>query len=366
MTTPGLPPLRRPSAMPARKKTTTLLKLAVTAVLLWLLYRKVDFDAFAKIFANADGRWIPAYFAIAFLNMYLSSLRWRLFLRADGIEVPVRQLFASHWIASFCNFFLPSTVGGDVYRVADVGAKSGSVARGGASVFMDRLCGFLAMSFLGFLFPLAGLRHVPRERWPWLLVPVAFFVAFAAVFVLFVRGQGLLRRLVRLAPAPVRGRIEGFTGKFLDSVAAGAARPAVVARAVAISLVFQMFVFTAIAVTGRVLRFPVPFAWYCVFAPLVCILEALPVSINGMGLREAAYAAFFGIAFPLVGFEPPEGLDGPTFARTCAGAMALCYMALTLAYALGGGFLLLLRMYAPRRGGRRPVPAGETAAGDKQ
>ena len=352
--------------MPARKKTTTLLKLAVTAVLLWLLYRKVDFDAFAKIFANADGRWIPAYFAIAFLNMYLSSLRWRLFLRADGIEVPVRQLFASHWIASFCNFFLPSTVGGDVYRVADVGAKSGSVARGGASVFMDRLCGFLAMSFLGFLFPLAGLRHVPREHWPWLLVPVAFFVAFAAVFVLFVRGQGLLRRLVRLAPAPVRGRIEGFTGKFLDSVAAGAARPAVVARAVAISLVFQMFVFTAIAVTGRVLRFPVPFAWYCVFAPLVCILEALPVSINGMGLREAAYAAFFGIAFPLVGFEPPEGLDGPTFARTCAGAMALCYMALTLAYALGGGFLLLLRMYAPRRGGRRPVPAGETAAGDKQ
>ena len=352
--------------MPARKKTTTLLKLAVTAVLLWLLYRKVDFDAFAKIFANADGRWIPAYFAIAFLNMYLSSLRWRLFLRADGIEVPVRQLFASHWIASFCNFFLPSTVGGDVYRVADVGAKSGSVARGGASVFMDRLCGFLAMSFLGFLFPLAGLRHVPREHWPWLLVPVAFFVAFAAVFVLFVRGQGLLRRLVRLAPAPVRGRIEGFAGKFLDSVAAGAARPAVVARAVAISLVFQMFVFTAIAVTGRVLRFPVPFAWYCVFAPLVCILEALPVSINGMGLREAAYAAFFGIAFPLVGFEPPEGLDGPTFARTCAGAMALCYMALTLAYALGGGFLLLLRMYAPRRGGRRPVPAGETAAGDKQ
>lgn len=336
--------------MSAKKHATTALKVAVTATLLALLYRKVDFPAFAAIFSNADWRWVPAYFAVAFANMFLSSVRWSLFLEADGIAVPIRKLFASHWIASFCNFFLPSTVGGDVYRVADVGARSGSVARGGASVFMDRLCGFLAMSFLGFVFPLAGLRRVPPEHRPWLLVPVAFFVAFAALFAVFVRGQGLLRRLVGFAPRGVRGKIESVSEKFLASVSAGAARPAVVAKAIAISLVFQMLVFSAIAVTGRVLRFPVPFAWYCVFAPLVCILEALPVSINGMGLREAAYAVFFGIAFPLVGFDPPEGLSPEAFARTCAGAMALCYMALTLSYALGGGALFFFRLYAPRRG----------------
>ena len=107
-------------------------------------------------------------------------------------------------------------------------------------------------------------------------------------------------------------------------------------------------IFAAIWTVGRTLRFPVPFAWYCVFAPLVCILEALPVSINGMGLREAAYAVFFGIAFPLVSFAPPEGLDAEAFARTCAGAMALGYMALTLAYALGGGALLLFRLFRAR------------------
>ena len=91
-----------------------------------------------------------------------------------------------------------------------------------------------------------------------------------------------------------------------------------------------------------------PFAWYGVFAPLVCILESLPVSINGMGLREAAYAVFFGIAFPLVGFAAPEGVAPGDWAKTCAGAMALCYMALTLVYALGGGLLLLRRMFSSR------------------
>ena len=156
--------------------------------------------AFADALRGIRWGWVPPFFAIAFANMGLSSVRWLLFLRADGVEVPVRKLFASHWIASFCNFFLPSNVGGDLYRIADVGRKSGSAVRGTASVFMDRLSGFLAMSLLGFVFPLAGLRFVPREHWPWLLVPVAFFLAFAGIFALVVFGQGLLRATLHLLP----------------------------------------------------------------------------------------------------------------------------------------------------------------------
>ena len=330
-----------------KKQTArTILKLAVTALLLLLLYRKVDGRAFAGLFARLDWRWAPAFFAIAFLNMWLSSVRWRLFLRADGVEIPVSKLFASHWIASFCNFFLPSNVGGDLYRIADVGRKSGSAVRGTASVFMDRLSGFLAMSFLGFLFPLAGLRFVPREHWPWLLVPVAFFLVFAGIFALVVFGQGLLRRLLRLLPGRAREKAGAVADRFLASVTAYSRRPSVPLRAFGISLLFQFLVFVAIWTVGRALRIPVPFAWYCVFAPLVCILEALPVSINGMGLREAAYAVFFGVAFPLVGFAAPEGVSGADWAKTCAGAMALCYMALTLLYAAGGGLLLLRRLFA--------------------
>ena len=335
-----------------KRPAKTALKLAVTALLLFLLYRKVDGRAFADLFAKLDWRWPPLFFAIAFFNMWLSSLRWRLFLRADGLEIPVRKLFASHWIASFCNFFLPSNVGGDLYRIADVGAKSGSAVRGTASVFMDRLSGFLAMSFLGFVFPLAGLRFVPREHWPWLLVPVAFFLAFLGLFVLVVFGQGLLRRLLRLLPGRAGETAGEVADRFLASVSAHSRRPSVPLRAFGISLVFQFLVFAAIWATGRSLRIPVPFAWYCVFAPLVCILESLPVSINGMGLREAAYAVFFGVAFPLVGFAPPEGVAAADWAKTCAGAVALCYMALTLVYALGGGLLLLGRLYGPGRARR--------------
>ena len=337
-----------PTPSPLRRRAILAAKIAVTALLLFLLYRKVNGKAFGELFAKIDWRWPPLFFAIAFLNMGLSSVRWRLFLRADGLDVPTGKLFASHWIASFCNFFLPSNVGGDLYRIADIGAKSGSAVRGTASVFMDRLSGFLAMSFLGFAFPLVGLRFVPREHWPWLLVPVAFFLAFASLFALVVFGQGLLHRLLRLLPGHVGAKASAVADRFLASISAYARRPSVPLAAFGLSLVFQFLVFAAIWTTGRTLRIPVPFAWYCVFAPLVCILESLPISINGMGLRETAYAVFFGIAFPLVGFAAPEGVADADWPRTCAGAMALCYMGLTLVYALGGGLLLLRRVFTSR------------------
>ena len=81
----------------ARRCAKTGLKLAVTALLLFLLYRKVDGKAFAELFARMDWRWPPLFFAIAFANMGLSSVRWRLFLRADGLDVSVGKLFAIQW-----------------------------------------------------------------------------------------------------------------------------------------------------------------------------------------------------------------------------------------------------------------------------
>ena len=134
-----------------KRTAKTALKLAVTALLLFLLYRKVDGRAFADALRGIRWGWVPPFFAIALANMWISSLRWSLLLRSDGVDIPVRKLFASHWIASFFNFFLPSNIGGDVYRIADVGRKSGSAMGSLASVFVDRLCGFLALSLMGFL-----------------------------------------------------------------------------------------------------------------------------------------------------------------------------------------------------------------------
>jgi hypothetical protein len=62
--------------------------------------------------------------------------------------------------------------------------------------------------------------------------------------------------------------------------------------------------------------------------PLITLVEALPISIYGIGVRDATYALFFCA----VGVPRVEALS-----------MAVAYVMVTLLYALGGGVLFLLR-----------------------
>ena len=84
---------------------------------------------------------------IVLVNIVLSSLKWRILLLSDQINIPLSKLVVSYVIGSFFNVFLPSTIGGDSYRIYDIMRQSGQGVRTAASVFADRLSGFIALTF---------------------------------------------------------------------------------------------------------------------------------------------------------------------------------------------------------------------------
>ncbi len=325
-----------------KRSAKTALKLAVMALLLVLLYRKVDWREFAGVLLGIRWGWTVPFFAILFANTALSALRWGLLLRSDGVAVPTGKLVVSYWIASFFNFFFVSNIGGDVYRIADIGRKSGSAIGSLASVFVDRLCGFLALSLMGFLFPLLGLRLVPPENRGLLLVPLGVFLGFLFLAALLWQ-QRLLRFFSRGLPGRIRTVVERFLDTFFSSVSAYLRRPRALAAAFGLSIVFQFLVFVAVWCVCRALSIPVSLPECCVFVPFVCLLEAVPVVPNGIGLRDTGYAMFFSaIGLAARGADP----------ATSSASLSLCYMAFTLAYACGGGLLFLRRLFAAR--GARP------------
>lgn len=313
-----------------KKSHKTLLKIAITALIMILLYRRMDWAGFAGILRGIRLWPLTGFFAICVVNMWLSSFRWWMLMRADGIDIPVHKLFVSHWIASFFNFFMPSNIGGDVYRIADISKKSGKAPNTVAAVFADRLTGFIAMSLLGFVFPLIGLRMVPEGSRKVLLIPLAIFLCFIVVAALVLQ-QGFLRFMLRVVFRGKHGKVEMFLDKFLESVRAYGRRPGVLARCLLVSLLFQFLVAVAVFCVGTSLGLGIPFFSYCIFVPLVSLLESVPSTINGMGFRDAGYVMFFTAA----------GIPSP---KESAAAMALLYMMLTLVYASLGGILFLRRL----------------------
>jgi len=308
-----------------RDRALLLAKLAVSAGLLWVVYSRIplsDFRAHLQAFRPIG---LVPIFALLLVNSLLSAWKWQILLRADGLPVPLPKLFGSYLIGTFFNIFLPSSIGGDAYRVYDLARYTEKLPNAFASVLADRLSGFLALVILALVasIPVAVQAGMP------LLVAIPVVAGIAITVGIFILSHpaatGTFMRLTRL------GRITPLA-RFVEKCSACfviySRKPGVVARIMAISFAFQLSVIFCVYLMGTSLGIRASFLYYAAFVPIICLLEALPISIYGLGVRDAAYAFFFG----LVGF-------GKIQTR----ALALLFLIINVCYALVGGVLFLLK-----------------------
>lgn len=309
-------------------------KLGLTALLLWALYRKLSFADLSGMVASLRPAPVLAFIALLFVNTFLSALKWRLLLRADGVDIPLGRLFASYLIGSFFNLFLPSNIGGDAYRVVSAGA-GGALSKSFTSVLADRFSGFVALAAFGLAASLVGFRLFQGR--PALLLPLAGFVAILAAIGIAMRRTWMERILAWTRVSRI-AKLRDFALKCSDSFEHYLGNRGLLLRIMGISFLFQAIVVLCI----RLLCMSMPAAqtppWldFFVFVPIISILEALPVTIFGIGLRDTGYFLFF----------TQSGVADP---NAQALAISLLYMAATVAYTSIGGCLFLARLFSARR-----------------
>ena len=262
---------------------------ALTVLLLGLLFRGLDVAAFRELFVA-----VPAWFYLLSLLVILAgqvlyAWRWRLLMTANGVHVGTWPVVRQYFIGIFLNNFFPSTVGGDVAKVYYLGRHHGyrPIA---ASVVLDRLLG------IGLLALIASTVAWSVQLSPRALVAARAVVTLIAAGSLFALSLtmfgtgGLQRRVERFGPR--WARLAGQLRRFRGDMAAAVARPSVVLRALAVILVYFVAVVamyqTFFGLTGTVVpRFAVLLA----VITMTSVLSNIPVSLNGLGLREQLHVA---------------------------------------------------------------------------
>src|SRR5262245_37100554 len=103
----------------ARGYVFTALKIAVSIILLALLFSRIDVSRLWSTARQASVPWLLAALGVYFVNVIASAWRWGLLLRAQQIPMGPRAVLASFVVALFFNNFLPTNIGGDVIRIRD-------------------------------------------------------------------------------------------------------------------------------------------------------------------------------------------------------------------------------------------------------
>ncbi|ETD87293.1 lysylphosphatidylglycerol synthase transmembrane domain-containing protein [Rhodobacter capsulatus] len=270
----------------SRKETRTLiLRAAITLGLLGLLLWNLDYSDLGTRLASLSLPWIAASVLVVLAAIALSAMKWGLILCTRGFCIGYWRAVRHYFVGLFFNNVLPTTVGGDAVRAWETTKDTGEVPEAVGSVVTERLIAGVALGVTA----LIGLPFVTVE--PRLVFAVlAFLVIDVALVALFV--------LPKVA--------ETVVGKLLPGHAAGGAITATVAavrasfadrwlfvRVFVYSIAFQILVALVNACIFRAMAVDVTLAQCIVFTPMIFTVTMLPISLSGLGVREAAYWVFF-------------------------------------------------------------------------
>ncbi|MHC4202660.1 MAG: lysylphosphatidylglycerol synthase domain-containing protein [Planctomycetota bacterium] len=102
----------------SRKWTKRGIRLAVLALLIGLAWRYLDFAAMGGALAALSLPALAVMILLAYGSRASMAFKWRDLCRGFAPHVPYTFFLTRDLTASFLNYSLPSTVGGDVYRGA--------------------------------------------------------------------------------------------------------------------------------------------------------------------------------------------------------------------------------------------------------
>jgi hypothetical protein len=260
-------------------------------LIFWLLYDTNLQDIFHAL-QLAKLPILCLAFSLHFLGCYVSVLRWSVLLRAQNLVLPISTLLKSYMVALFFNNLLPSTVGGDVVRVYDTCRLGKDKAGAVTTVFVDRLLGiFVLMGFLsGSLLLLKRFPTPLSHSYRWVLSSGGILLAIAWAVL---RAYRHMTTTATMVPLPSVNRIQQLIKKTIESLLRLKQRKDLLAVALILSLILQINVVMYYYLIALGIGISVPFKDFFLIVPLAIFVMMIPVSINGVGLRENVFVLFF-------------------------------------------------------------------------
>lgn len=267
-----------------------LFRLGGSIVVLAITLKLLPADAIWSAIRSAPaGLWFGVLAAYG-VGHLVAALKWRL-LASDGDDLSLLTSLRAHAAGLGANLCLPGVAGGDVVRAAVALKHARNKAHVVVGSLADRIVDTFALVFLaavGALFSAAGAQAFSALG----QVLLMLLLAVAAI-------SGLLLGLRFVPNLP----FAGLRAKLMDVWKEFGRRPGRLAACFMLSVLVQAgFVALTIAFAAETGAAATVAAWYFAW-PLAKLVAVLPISLAGLGVREAALASFlapFGAAPALV------------------------------------------------------------------
>ncbi|MHB1253923.1 MAG: lysylphosphatidylglycerol synthase transmembrane domain-containing protein [Candidatus Humimicrobiaceae bacterium] len=327
----------------------TALRIVISAGILIFLF-KTQFKNFSEITDFFRHSHVNIRFVVISLIMYwvgisLLVLRWQILLKTQKIKASFGFLLGSYLVGFFFNNFLPTSIGGDVYRIYDTSKlKHSSGMKAASIVLMERTTGIVS-SIIYLFFALAigfvKTSQVELKVGKWdvsnhlliILIIVFFAVSILVTLVMLFPDAFRLNKLFR--KLKFLHKWEDKLKQVYDTFKSFRKFKLMLLVTIALSLVLQ-FAFTlnySFAGMGFGIT-KLSILSYIFIVQLCGILSMIPISIGGIGVREGTFVILVG------------ALGGE---KNIAAIVSIAILIMILLPGVVGGIIYALRPYIDKK-----------------
>lgn len=234
--------------------------------------------------------------ALAFVNIFVASERWRQLFLTQGLFLTRWETLKLSMIGIFFNIVMPGGVGGDLIKgFYFVRQNPQSRASAMSSVLMDRILGLYAMICMALFAMLSHFDYIKNQNSLWMMfifVSGLFLIATSGLIFLFSSVGVRFFQIPLLAKLPLR---EKFL-KLFESFQSYRSHMKTLASALVLSVIAQsLSIFFLFYVGSKSGLLDLPLSVYFFLAPLGFMATAIPISPAGVGVGQAAFLFLFNI-----------------------------------------------------------------------
>jgi len=263
------------------------LKIIITAALFYYLFKtKVPADEVIQNIKNIN----PVYFVLIILSFFIYylffSLRWSFLLKAQKINIPLSKSYLYILVSFFFNNFLPSGLGMDMIRSAYAGGRENFEKALGTSI-MERFLGMIGMMLIGVIAIFSG--RLEFAKLSVIYIGLITFIILVYYFLTSLKVKWIKEKLLSIKFLNLGESIR----KFYRAFKIYKNKKKTILIGVGYSILVQIVIITINYFIAKGLSLPIPVFGLLAYIPIITVISLIPVTINGLGLREAAYVYFF-------------------------------------------------------------------------
>lgn len=274
-----------------------LVRLAVTLTFFWLIFHAIRLPELVNVFITASPRWLAIAELITGVAILVQVSAWKLLINLNKERLSFARLVSLSLQALLFAHILPGTFCGDAFRLFRTSQLIGEAAAI-SSIVASRTAELIGTLFIGML----AVVILPAWFDPFRDVAVCFLIASIVVlccvmFSVVVPAQ----RVPKTAEEPADKHLFRIILETVNAYSTYRTKRKVLICTILLGTVGWWLLLLSMICFGEAVSVHVPWAALAVGVPLSVLIALLPISFNGVGLRE-------GI---LVGILAADGMDVP-------------------------------------------------------